>query len=42
MIADEVPQWHLDLLAERTAELDRNPQAVVSWDELRKELLATS
>jgi hypothetical protein len=35
----ETPQWHLEVLTERTAEFDRNPAAAIAWDDLRKELL---
>ncbi|MDZ4687122.1 MAG: addiction module protein [Planctomycetaceae bacterium] len=35
----ETPPWHLEVLAARAAELERNPHATVAWSELRKELL---
>ena len=34
-----IPDWHRQLLAERIAQADRNSQARISLDEVRRELL---
>ena len=34
-----MPDWHRQLLAERVAQADRNPEARIPLDEVRRELL---
>lgn len=33
-----VPDWHRDLLRERTATADANPSAAIPWEEVEKSL----
>lgn len=35
----EVPDWHREILTARTMEFEQNPNAVIAWKDLRKELL---
>jgi putative addiction module component (TIGR02574 family) len=33
-----VPEWHREILRERIAELDANPDSTVPWDEAHKRI----
>lgn len=40
-IQPEIPQWQRDLLDERLAEAEANPEAMEPWDEVKRRILSS-
>jgi Putative addiction module component len=34
---EDIPQWHKDILDERIAEYEKNPNDLIDWEDIQKE-----